>query len=296
MDHLRLFFILVLLLLMQCADYSSGMAINRRVVYSRDFLLQLRLHASQAPGVGTLPGEILVPRSNYAPDTNKKKKTRRGRKKKSRVRARLKRERGKHQPLPSVILANVRSIRNKTDELQANVTYMYEYRTAAILAFMETWLSSNDSDGSLYVDGFGTPTRLDRDSQLTGKKHGSGVCLYVNKRWCSSVTVRERLCTADIELLAVSLRPFYLPREFPQLFFILVYIHPKAKSSAASEHIMSTLNRFELISPDSPKFVLGDFNHCSADNFLKGFYQYVTCSTRMGKTLDKCYGTVPNAY
>lgn len=45
----------------------------------------------------------------------------------------------------------------------------------------------------------------------------------------------------DIELLAVSLRPFYLPREFPQLFFILVYIHPKANASAATEHIKNTL-------------------------------------------------------
>lgn len=193
------------------------------------------------------------------------------------MRARLKRERGKHQLLSSVILANVRSVHNKTDELQANATYMYEYRTAAILAFTETWLNSNDRDSSLYIDGFGTPTRFDRDSQLTGK--------------------RERLYTADVELLAVSLCPFYLPREFPQLFFVLVYIHPKAKASAASDHIMSTLNRFELISLDSPKFVLGDFNHCSADqNFLKGFHQYVTCTTHMGKTLDKCYGSVPNAY
>lgn len=52
----------------------------------------------------------------------------------------------------------------------------------------------------------------------------------------------------------------------------------------------------ELISPDSPKFILGDFNHCSADKSLKGFQQYVTCTTRLGKTLDKCYGSVPDAY
>ena len=37
--------------------------------------------------------------------------------------------------------------------------------------------------------------------------------------------VRETLCTPDIELLSVSLHPFYLPREFPQSFITLVYIH-----------------------------------------------------------------------
>ncbi len=48
-------------------------------------------------------------------------------------------------------------------------------------------------------------------SMITGKRQGGGVCLYINKRWCNSVIVRETFCTQDIELLSVSLRPFYLP-------------------------------------------------------------------------------------
>lgn len=56
-----------------------------------------------------------------------------------------------------------------------------------------------------------------------------------------------------------------------------MYIHPKAKSSAASEHIMTTEKRFELIFPDSPKYALGDSNHCGAGSYFhKGFHQYVT--------------------
>ena len=141
------------------------------------------------------------------------------------------------------------------------------------------------------------PLLSDRDSEGTGKQHGGGVCLYVNTRWCSTVIVREKLCIPDIELLAISLRPFYLPREFPQLFIILMYIHPRANAAAAAtEHITSSLNRLELISPDSPKFLLGDFNRCSPDKALKGFQQYVTCTTRQGRTLDKCYGSVPDAF
>ncbi|XP_040911032.1 protein NLRC3-like [Toxotes jaculatrix] len=157
-------------------------------------------------------------------------------------------------------------------------------------------LGNNDSDDTLHVDGFAPPIRLDRDTERTGKLHGGGVCFYVNTCWCSTVVIREELCNADIELLSVSLRPFYLPREFPQLFFILVYIHPRANATAAAEHIKDTVNRLELMSPDSPKFILGDFNHSTVDKSLKGFQQYVTCTIQLKKTLDKCYGSIPNAY
>lgn len=68
---------------------------------------------------------------------------------------------------------------------------MYEYRTASVLAFTETWLNENDSNDALHIDGFGSPIRLERDSALTGKHHGRGVCIYANTNWCSSVVVRE---------------------------------------------------------------------------------------------------------
>ena len=76
-----------------------------------------------------------------------------------------------------MILANVPSLRNKTDEQQTNVFHMYEYLTASMLAFTETWLTGNDSSHSMHIDGFGSPIRLDRDPGLTGKHHGGGVCL-----------------------------------------------------------------------------------------------------------------------
>ena len=76
----------------------------------------------------------------------------------------------------------------------------------------------------------------------------------------------------------------------------MVYIHPRANASTATEHIKNTLDRLELISPDAPKFIMGDFNHCPTDKSFKGFFQYVNCTTRLDKILDKCYGSVPDAY
>jgi len=107
-------------------------------------------------------------------------------------------------PLPSVILSNVQSLRNKTDKLQAQARYSHDFRDACILAFTKTWLSDRDSDKDLETEGFGVPIRLDRDAAATGKSSAGGVCLYINERWCKTVIVREKLCTADIELLSVS--------------------------------------------------------------------------------------------
>lgn len=75
-----------------------------------------------------------------------------------------------------------------------------------------------------------------------------------------------------------------------------MYIHPRAKAAKATEHLTSTLCKLEQISPDSPEFILGNLNHCNLDESLKGFQQYVTCSTRQGKTLDKWCGSIPDAF
>ena len=68
---------------------------------------------------------------------------------------------------------------------------------------------------------------------MTGKKRGGGVCMYINEAWCPSnnVTVRKHLNTCDVDLLSLSLRPRYLPREFGQVFVTCVYIPPLGLSS-----------------------------------------------------------------
>ncbi len=71
------------------------------------------------------------------------------------------------------------------------------------------------------------------------------------------------MCTQDIELLSVSLRPFYLPQEFPQMFVTVVYIHPKANEAKVKETVEHTVSKLQNVSPDAPNFIMGDFNHCS---------------------------------
>ena len=108
--------------------------------------------------------------------------------------------------------------------------------------------------------------------------------------------VRESLCAPDIELLSVSLRPFYLPREFTQLFVTLVYIHPKANMDNAVQAITRTVLQLQAMSPDAPSFIMGDFDNCKPGKYLGNIYQYVTCVTRLTKCLDLCYGSIKGAY
>ncbi|XP_039455156.1 uncharacterized protein LOC120433247 isoform X1 [Oreochromis aureus] len=164
------------------------------------------------------------------------------------------------------------------------------------MAFTETWLKDSDPDCSLELKGFGSPIRLDRDPGATQKSQGGGVCLYINQKWCKNVTVRRQVCLPDIELLSVSLRPFYLPREFPQINVTVVYIHPKANPKNATDTISNVIHSLQSLSPEAPNIVLGDFNRCDLKKTLSSFYQYVNCSTRFNKTLDLCYGSIKGAY
>lgn len=138
---------------------------------------------------------------------------------------------------------------------------------------------------------------LDRSVEITNKRRRRGVCFYINKRYCKTVIFQETICTPDFELLTISLCPYYLPREFQQLFFTVVYIHPRANASTANQLIGDVTQRLDTICLDAPKFVLGDFNHYKLDRILKTYEQYVSCATtQKHSTIDLCYGSVGNAY
>ena len=86
--------------------------------------------------------------------------------------------------------------------------------------------------------------------------------LSTNSGVNTSLSVRDRVCTVDIELLSVSVRPFYLPREFPQIFVTVVYINPKANTKNAVTTIHKVTQKLESLFPDAPCLILRDNNHC----------------------------------
>ncbi len=189
----------------------------------------------------------------------------------------------------------MRSLRNKLDELHANVSCQWEYKDAGLICVTETWLDSTIVDSQLSLSDFGTPVRLDRDTVSSQKRHGGGGCVYVNQAWSRTATVIDSSCSADVELLALTFRPKYLPLKFGQLALVLVYIPPSSNVTRTSETVASCVHRLEIASPDSPVFVLGDFNGCRLNKTLPTYHQYVCCATRGDKTIDLCYGNVKDA-
>ena len=272
-----------------CELLNNGGQQNHLMYSFQDLLLLQTVCDTLPPGFHDFPSDIKV--TNNSRCDRKTRSRRRGCR--SGVKRRLRKNKTR-PPLPSMTLANTRSIRpgvrnTNFDELTANVRYMTEYRDSCILCLTETWLCDSVTDDSVAINGFGAPLRTDRDTQASGKNQGGGVCLYVNERWCNRacVTVRKQLCTRDVELLSVSICPTYLPREFGQIFVTVCYVPPSAHSARAASEIAETVRSLQLISPDAPCFVLGDFNDCDLRTCLPAFEQYVTCPTRKDKTLDR---------
>ncbi|XP_049911756.1 uncharacterized protein LOC126397200 [Epinephelus moara] len=203
----RVFVVLLVVesLLLLC---HSTVAQQHRIVYSRDQLMELK-PAGLATVREDIPAELW--RKTHRGCRGKRSLRRRKGAKHRRLM-----ERKTFKPcLPSIIMGNVRSLGNKMDELTALTRSHQEYRECSLMIFSESWLHTDVPDHNVSTVGFHT-VRADRDCTKSGKRKGGGLAVYVNNRWCNPghITVKDRICSPDIELLAVGLRPYYLPREF----------------------------------------------------------------------------------
>ena len=256
-----------------------------RLVYGGAELLQLRGNeATPSPDLLTqVPGELLRP--HHAGRARKRGK-------KGGVRQRTRK--AKKLPLPPILLCNARSLRYKMDKLRTQVGVSYEYRESGLLVFTETWFVKDLADSFVQVEGF-SHIRSDREDS-SEKRRGGGLCVYVKDSWCRNFAVRDNICNPDLELLCVTLRPYYLPREFSNIFLCVVYVPPDARAANTASQIADCVHRHLQNKPDAPMLVLGDLNHCPLEKYLPGFQQYVRCATRNNNTLDKCFGNIKGAY
>jgi len=113
--------------------------------------------------------------------------------------------------LPSIFLANVRSLANKMDELRLWIITHKMIMDCNVMIFTETWLNSAVPDSSIELAECHI-LRADRSADDSGKTRGGGLCIYINKAWCMDTALIKSHCSADLEYLMVKARPFYLPR------------------------------------------------------------------------------------
>ncbi len=126
-------------------------------------------------------------------------------------------QRGLRMPLPSIHLANLCSLPNKTEELLLLSWTNKDFSSSAALCFTETWLNDAIPDSELHLSNF-LLIRSDHDAESTGISRGGGTCFYINERWCTDVTVLKKMCCADLETLFINYKPFYSPG--------VLFLHP----------------------------------------------------------------------
>ena len=205
------------------------------------------------------------------------------------------RRRGTRTALPGIFLSNVRSLSNKLDELQLLGWKNRDFHSSSVLCFTETWLSELIPDSALQLAGFKL-LRADRDSLLSGKTKGGGICFFINSGWCEDVTVILQHCSPDLESFFINCKPFYSPREFASFILVGVYMPPQASANEAQRVLASQILCVEHENPDSLVIVLGDFNKGNLTQELPKYRQFIKCPTREGNTLDHCYSTISKAY
>ena len=171
---------------------------------------------------------------------------------------------------------------------------MWDYRNCCALVFTETWLDDNIADSCVDLTGFSL-IRSDRTDEAE-KHHGGGLCVYINNSWCNNSTVKHTVCNTDVELLSVITRPYYLPREISCVIFVVVYVRCDGNQDLATETIVDKVHDLEKKHPDAAVIILGDFNGACLDVQLPLYTQYVSCTTRLDKTLDMCYCNIQDAY
>lgn len=118
--------------------------------------------------------------------------------------------------MPSIFLANARSLVNKLD----NVRCTNNCLDCCIMVIMETWLHDNIPDLAMELAGRSLYC-ADRTAD-SGNSRGGGVCAYIHNSWCTDTIAIERHCCPDLEFLMLKCRPFYLPREFSSVFITAV--------------------------------------------------------------------------
>ncbi|KAI5095921.1 hypothetical protein C0J45_14351 [Silurus meridionalis] len=217
------------------AKVASGNSVHSHgpIVYTRDQLLAFRNMPMLLGEKTDIPREL--------------RRRRRG----NRAGALCRNKRRRYRPtLPSIVMGNVRSLPNKMDELAALTRHQREFQECSIMLFTESWLTKLTPDTTVALDGFDL-LRADRTME-SGKRKGGGLAVFVNNRWCKSghITIKEQICCKDIELLAASMRPYYLPREFLHVITIAAYIPPSADGESACDVLHSVVNRLLTQSPN----------------------------------------------
>ena len=198
-------------------------------------------------------------------------------------------------PLPAIVLANVRSLRNKTDELFHLLTFKGELRDSSILCFTETSLDSMTPDAAVPTPRHAL-FRADRSSELTDKER----CVFW---WISDGVITPSLSLLRVLVnwkLSLSIASRSNPRENYLRSRCWVFTPPpppppppRCQCYQGSQPVGCTSGGSRIGSPWQRR-------HHSVwlytNLVLPRYKQHVDCATSNSKILDHCYTIFKDAY
>ena len=139
----------------------------------------------------------------------------------------------------TIIAQNIHSVQKHMYDIKNHPEFM----KADVLAFSESWLSTQDSNANIMIEGFKPPIRCDRPS---GSGRG-GVIVYLKETVLDYATYTIPQVTG-IESITVKV---------DGVIVVVVYKSPATSSSTLNTHLQAVLDG---IGTDIPLVVCGDFN------------------------------------
>ncbi len=278
----------------QCFCTSSSRLPVFKRAYSREFLLDVgrttflelnSTHAEELRDLGLLRRPTLSPTPTTASRPQRRRYKRRERKqkrgKRGGIRARL--AANPHKPaIPTIVLANVRSLDNKLDYIRLLRSAQRTVRDCCVFVFTETWLNNSVPDCAIQLDQL-TCYRADRVLVEGGKRCGGGLCVYINDAWCRNAVVVCKHCSPLVEFMIIKCRPFYLPREYTAILLVAVYIPPSSNNNNRSEalnDLYQHISEQQTAHPDAFLILAGDFNHADLRSVFPKIHQHIDFPTR----------------
>ncbi len=172
----------------QCFCTSSSHLSVLKHAYSREFLLDVGrttflelnfAHAKELRDLGLLwrPTTSPTPTTASRPQRRRHKRHERKQKRGKRGGIRARQAANPHKPaIPTIVLANVRSLDNKLDYIRLLRSTQRTVRDCCVFVFTETWLSNSVPNCAIQLDRLSC-YRADRVLVEGGKTRGGGLCV-----------------------------------------------------------------------------------------------------------------------
>ena len=184
------------------------------------------------------------------------------------------------------MLTNIRSLRYKTDELEAELLN----NNIDICCITESWLTDDIPTESVNIDGY----VCYRHDRTDGRQAGGVVC-YV--RQDLPFTLLRPVDNSGVESLWLLYRQPHMPRSMSHIVFGTVYHPPDAANRTTTTHITDNIDAVVRQHSNACCVIVGDFNKM-IDKPLQDIKlkQIVQRATRKSAILDKIYTNIGQWY